>query len=97
MRDLTAQETKVFQNGGCPFCHTSHPTLTKGPTGGMSKNMACLHCEARYNVMWNFGGGVLMVEMTKEGDPTKVKIIQPKSTIGHWARALRIAWKGTKR
>jgi len=51
------KDTKVFLEGGCPFCRSLK--FMRGPCGGMSENFKCAGCGATYNDMGPFGVDLL--------------------------------------
>lgn len=52
-RDCTPQEEKILRTKGtCPFCGSKD--FFEGPHGGMSVNIYCQGCDARFNLMGPF-------------------------------------------
>ena len=45
---------KIIAKGLCPDCEAENSML-EGPSGGMSTNIKCSECEAKFNVMGVFG------------------------------------------
>jgi hypothetical protein len=53
MDHLTSDEGRlIFQTGRCPDCGGG---LAPGPSGGLSKNCACMMCGSEFNLTWVTG------------------------------------------
>ncbi len=103
MRVITDREKERLREGQCPFCLSVRVYLDA--SGGLSRNVRCLRCGSVWNIylgpegIW---GGELVSSgsMSYEEDVEAQSVIQtipPESMIRHWVRAIRTAWKGTKR
>ena len=51
---LTGREILALDKGICPDCDT--PSLLEGPRGGMSVNVKCGRCGAKFNVVPGLAG-----------------------------------------
>ena len=49
MKDLNENEKQLLLKATCPDCESIH-TLMKGPRGGLSTNIECSKCSAKFNV-----------------------------------------------
>jgi hypothetical protein len=73
MRNLTQEEAyDLYELGVCPFCSRVH--FMSGPRGGMSTNIECSACGARFNVLpvelgRDTGWGQVIGEPTREPPP----------------------------
>lgn len=65
---MTRPRSRRVRFTGCPHCESVR--FLPGPRGGMSQNIACERCGARFNVAF-FGRGfppVLLEELSGPGD-----------------------------
>jgi len=60
--------TPVKQFTACTFC--AHDRFYEGPSGGVSQNITCSNCGARFNIGLIPGGPILLDTLS---GPTKVK------------------------
>jgi hypothetical protein len=61
---LTPDECRlVFQTGRCPDCGGG---LSPGPSGGISRNCACLICSSEFNLTW-LPGAVIGERISDKG------------------------------
>lgn len=66
MRELTRpEENSLLIDGKCPYCRNS--VFNFGPRGGHSRNITCIACNARYNILMPLFQAQLIGEPTSDG------------------------------